>query len=73
MAVKQLSDGNTDGTALGQSASDKVGFHGASPSARAVASVAAAILTNHSTTAEIFPAFVELRDALIAKGIISAS
>ena len=28
MAAKQLSDGSDDGTLIGQSASDKVGFHG---------------------------------------------
>lgn len=28
---KQLSDGNTDGTLLGQSATDLVGFYGATP------------------------------------------
>ena len=31
MAVKQLSDGGPDGTKLGQSASDLVGFYGATP------------------------------------------
>ena len=31
MASRQLSDGNDDGTVIGQSASDKVGFHGATP------------------------------------------
>lgn len=30
-AVKQLSDGNTAGTVLGQSASDPIGFYGATP------------------------------------------
>lgn len=73
MAVKQLSDGNPDGLAVGQSSSDLVGLHGATPSARAVATTSAAILTNHSTTAAIFPAFCELRDLLVAKGIISLS
>lgn len=34
MAVKQLSDANVDGTALGQSASDKIGFYGESPVAQ---------------------------------------
>lgn len=28
MAVKQLSDGNPDGTVLGQSSSDLIAFHG---------------------------------------------
>jgi hypothetical protein len=31
MAVKELSDSNTDGTRLGQSATDLVGFYGATP------------------------------------------
>lgn len=32
MAVKQLSDGGSDGTTLGQSATDLIAFHGATPS-----------------------------------------
>lgn len=32
MAKNQLSDGGADGSVLGQSASDLVGFHGADPS-----------------------------------------
>ncbi|WP_336057367.1 hypothetical protein [Nitratireductor sp. CH_MIT9313-5] len=31
MAVKQLSDGGTDGTVLGQDANDKIGFYGVTP------------------------------------------
>jgi hypothetical protein len=31
MAARQLSDGNDDGTVIGQSATDKVGFHGVTP------------------------------------------
>jgi hypothetical protein len=34
MPVKQLSDGNTDGVVLGQSATDLVGFYGATPAVR---------------------------------------
>lgn len=34
MTVKQLSDGNPDGTKLGQSSTDLVGFYGATPVAR---------------------------------------
>ena len=34
MAVKELSDGGPDGTRLGQSSTDLVGFHGATPSDR---------------------------------------
>lgn len=28
MTVKQLSDGNSDGTVMGQSSTDKIGFYG---------------------------------------------
>lgn len=31
MTARQISDGNDDGTMIGQSANDKVGFHGATP------------------------------------------
>ncbi len=31
MAIKQLSDGNPDGTTVGQAAADKISFHGATP------------------------------------------
>lgn len=31
MAAKQLSDGNDDGTVLGQDATDKIGFFGTTP------------------------------------------
>ena len=31
MAVRHLSDGNDDGTVLGQSATDKIGFYNATP------------------------------------------
>jgi hypothetical protein len=34
MAAKQLSDGNPDGTVLGQDASDKVGVYGKAPVAQ---------------------------------------
>lgn len=73
MATLHLSDGGPDGTVLGQSSSDLVGLHGVTPSARAVATTSATILTNHTTTAAIFPAFCELRDLLVAKGIIKLS
>ena len=34
MSVKQLSDGNADGCAMGQSSTDKIGFYGATPVVR---------------------------------------
>lgn len=37
MAVRQLSDGGPDGTTLGQSATDLVGFYGETPVAQGAA------------------------------------
>lgn len=34
MAVRQLSDGNDEGTSLGQDSSDKISFYGGTPRAR---------------------------------------
>lgn len=34
MTVKQLSDNNSDGTVLGQSSTDKIGFYGITPIVR---------------------------------------
>jgi hypothetical protein len=43
MAIgKQLSDANPDGVALGQSATDKVSFYGATPVAQRTSSIQAA-------------------------------
>lgn len=35
MTIKYLSDGGADGTVVGQSATDKIGFYGKTPIARA--------------------------------------
>jgi hypothetical protein len=37
MTVRQLSDGNSDGTTLGQSSTDKIAFYGATPIVRPAA------------------------------------
>lgn len=37
MTIKQVSDGNPDGTTIGQNAADKVAFHGATPVVQATA------------------------------------
>jgi hypothetical protein len=85
MAVKQLSDGNSAGATLGQSASDLVGFHGATPTAqRAGAAQAALTGTTVSATAgrgfktsAAFNATIalisEMRAALVEKGIIKGA
>ena len=43
MAVKELSDGGPDGTRLGQSAADLVGFHGKAPAIQGVISAAVSV------------------------------
>lgn len=50
MAVKELSDGGPDGTRLGQSTSDLVGFYGTTPAARS-STVATAVDTTAITPA----------------------
>lgn len=37
MPIRQLSNGDTDGSVFGQSATDLVSFHGATPTARGAA------------------------------------
>lgn len=49
MATTNVGDGNPDGNVLGSGASDKIGFHGATPIVQA--SVAATTTTTATTTA----------------------
>ena len=68
MPVRQVSDANTDGTALGASTTDKVSFHGAAPIAQVAITTA---LTSGSTTAASVAAFaVELYNNLKTKGLV---
>lgn len=51
MAIRQLSDANTDGTVLGQSPTDKIGFYGSlapavRPSVSAYTTTTAAVSTS---------------------------
>jgi hypothetical protein len=80
MPVTQLSNGNTDGVALGQSATDLVGFHGATPVARVSGFVApaATAATNSSpfgysqTQADAIVTWIRAADAALkAKGLIA--
>jgi hypothetical protein len=65
---KQLSDGNPDGTVLGQSATDLVGFHGADPSAQH------AVITNTSGTLGNANATINLILGLLQeKGLMAPS
>lgn len=69
----QLSSGDTDGTKLGQSSTDKVGFFGVTPVARPLASTAAALTAAATTPADIAAAFVDLRTQLVSLGLIRTS
>jgi len=84
MAVRELSDGNDDGTRLGQSSTDKIGFYGlATPIVRpSGASQAAA--TNTTTTTSTTTALTtdldavrvlvnKIRTDLVALGLIAGS
>ena len=51
MPVKQLSDGNPDGTVLGQSASDLIAFYNSTPVVQRSGSAQAAVATTTPTNA----------------------
>jgi hypothetical protein len=70
MTARQLSDGNDDGQILGQSATDKVGFYGATPVTRQAATLSAAITTG-ATTGATNAALLEMYNALKALGLVS--
>lgn len=72
MAKKQLSDGGAEGTVLGQSSTDKIGFYGAStPVAKQTCTLAAALTAGTTTPADIAAAVDEIHAALSALGIIA--
>jgi hypothetical protein len=66
----QLSDGRPDGTQLGQSASDKVAFHGATPTTQ-ISYIAT--ITASATLSQIVVNFNALLDALKTRGLIATS
>ncbi len=81
MPATQLSNNDSDGTVLGQSASDKIGFHGATPAAVVTGFVApaATAATNSSpfgysqAQADAIVTWIRAADAALkAKGLISA-
>ena len=72
MPLKELSDGGADGTRLGQSSTDKIGFYGlATPIAKQTATLAAALTAGTTTPANIAAAVDELHAALSALGLIA--
>jgi hypothetical protein len=77
MASKQLSDGGTDGTVLGQNTTDKVGLYGVTPIAqRALAAQATSLVGTASSTAldtATKAALIEVMNTLTAIGIWKGS
>jgi hypothetical protein len=75
MAIgKQLSDGNPDGTSLGQSASDVISLYGATPIAQRSSTVLASSLLSASSYVSVASntaaILLEMSNALVALGAI---
>jgi hypothetical protein len=68
MATKQLSDGGADGTVLGQSSTDKIGFYGKTPVVRGSAVTA---LVTTPTATDIATAVNAIISRLQTVGIIA--
>lgn len=68
MGVKELSDKGPDGTRLGQSSADLVGFHGASPTDQA----SGITLATNATAATVRTAVRSVIAALTEKGLIAS-
>jgi hypothetical protein len=82
MPVKQLSDGNPDGTVLGQSTSDQIAFYNVAPVAQRSGAAQAAIDTAAPTNSTpygfsqaqaqaIITLLNEIRAALVGVGLIA--
>lgn len=85
MSVNYLSDLRPDGTVLGQTTADKIGFSGATPTAQRSGSAQAAVSTTASTTTSpagyatttqanaIVSLLNEIRATLVEKGLMAGS
>lgn len=85
MAVEYLDNGNDDGTVLGQSASEKIGFYGVTPIVQRSGAAQAAVGTTAATTSTpwgfststqadgIITLLNELRASDVALGLIKGS
>lgn len=72
MTARQLSDGNADGTTLGQSATDKVAHYGATPAAQRAGAIQATSTLSASTFVTIGSNLtnivLEVANTMIAQG-----
>lgn len=66
MAVEYLGMGADDGTVMGRSATDKIGFHGATPIAQATVT-----MTTSTTTGNLRIDVDQIHQALIDLGFIN--
>lgn len=64
MAARQLSPGGTDGVNLGQSATDLVGFYGATPVVKPAATAQSAVATTAITTLATTPTATDIAVAV---------
>jgi hypothetical protein len=71
MPVEYLGAGSDDGTALGRSSTDKIGFYNATPIAKRTNTLAAALTAGTTTPANIAAAVAEIQATLVALGLNS--
>jgi hypothetical protein len=64
MALKELSDGGSEGSRLGQSASDLIGCYGATPAARPSGAGQAVVATATITALATTPATTDIATAV---------
>lgn len=70
MGVRQKSDARSDGQQFGQSASDTLGFFGATPVAQQSMTVS---VTTTATTGELKSDLADVRGALVNLGLLTTS
>lgn len=77
MAVQNLSNLNSDGTLLGQTASDNIAFYGGTPTTRRAAAAQATSLLSTASSATIDTAtkaaIIEIMNTLAALGLWKGS
>ena len=74
---KQLSDGNTDGTSLGQSTSDLISLYGVTPISQRAGAAQATSLVGTASSADVNSDFkaavIEIMNTMVALGIWKGS
>lgn len=70
MAAHELHDGNDDGITVGGSATQKVGFFGATPVTQQVVSNS---ITTTATTTQIETTVLAIRSALLSLGLFTSA